>query len=311
MRRWGQFALCLVLSFGIWLIHNLSQTYADVVNVPVNAESNIEGRAAKAGGTVIVVARCMTNGFRLKSLAHSRKPVNVFFNPEDLIHKEGDIYTISAEGLYKYSPEIFGDGVTLDALLQNVEFRFPEETHRKVPVVPVSSLTFRPQYMALNEIRAVPDSVTVYGDPSRIRNIDAVVTWPFSHKDLRHSVHGKARLEIPSGTRLSDTEVSYVIDVTRYVELRSKVKIGTRNVPAGTSLSLYPSTADVVYKCVFPTGSDPARNVEFFIDYNEFAVSLTGKCVIRGDGFGSGIISYDVYPEVCDCFVRSSEEDRL
>lgn len=278
------------------------------MNVPVNASSNIEGRAVRASSTVTVVARCKTNGFRLQALSKRKKAAEVMFNAEDLFHKEGDIYGISASDLYKYAPDIFGDGVTLDALIQNVEFRFPEENHRKVPVIPVKNVTFKPQYTSVGEIRLSPDSVTVYGDPSRLQNIDAVVTSTFTHKDLGRSVHGRARIEAPSGLRISDYETSYFIDVTRYVEVKASVLIGTRNVPAGTTLSIYPSTADVSFKCVFPIGKNPADNAEFFVDYKDFVGSLTGRCVIRGEGIGDGVISYSIEPEICDCLVHESVE---
>lgn len=274
--------------------------------MPVNASSNIEGRAVHASSTVTVVARCMTNGFRLQALSNRKRPAEVIFNAEDLIHKEGDVYGISATDLYKYAPDIFGDGVTLDALIQNVEFRFPEENHRKVPVIPVKNISFKPQYTSAGEIRLSPDSVTVYGDPSRLQNIDAVVTSTFTHKDLGRSVHGRARVEAPFGLRISDTEVSYFIDVTRYVEVKANVHIGTRNVPAGTTISVYPSTAEVSFKCVFPIGNNPADNAEFYVDYKDFVGSLTGRCVIRSEGIGEGVISYTIDPDICDCLVHES-----
>lgn len=310
MKRWVQFLLCLVLSFSIWLIHNLSQTYADVVNVPVNATSNIEGRSAKASSTVTVVARCKTNGFRLQALSRRKKAAEVRFNAEDLFHKGGDIFGISPADLYKYAPDIFGDGVTLDAVIQNVEFRFPEENHRKVPVIPVKNITFKPQYTSIGDVKLTPDSVTVYGDPSRLQNIDAVVTETFYHKDLSHSVHGRVRIDAPYGIRISDTEASYFIDVARYVEIRSSVRLGTRNVPAGTTLSVYPSSAEVTFRCVFPTGGNPADNAEFYVDYEDFVGSLTGRCVIKGEGMAPGVIDYIVDPDVCDCVVHEQNDLR-
>ena len=94
--------------------------------------------------------------------------------------------------------------------------------------------------------------------------------------------------------------------VTRFVELRAEVNIGVRNAPAGVELSVLPSTATVVFRCVFPTPSDPAENTSFYIDYKDFANSITGRCVARCSGLPATVLGYDMQPEVFDCVVKNS-----
>ena len=112
-----------------------------------------------------------------------------------------------------------------------------------------------------------------------------------------------ARLEVPrgAGVRLSDSEVSYALDVTRYVEIRREVKVGTRNVPAGRDLTVYPSVVDVVFRCIFPLASDPTEGISFYVDYNDFASSINGRCVPRDSGLPSTVIDYSVDPKVLEC----------
>lgn len=151
-----------------------------------------------------------------------------------------------------------------------------------------------------------PDSVIVYGETSRLENISYVLTRPIELHNIRNSVHGKVKLEVPSGVRISDEEVIYSMDVTRYVEVRAEVKIGVRHAPSGTELSVLPSSATVIFKCVFPTSSDPAASTDFYIDYRDFANSITGRCVARCSGLPSTVLSYEMQPEVFDCVVRNS-----
>ena len=299
------FLLSLLLAFSIWISHNLSLQYSSVVSVPVIARSNIEGHQAESSNTSPVVARCRTTGYRLlrKNRMSRRKQLRVYFSPDDLHHDVDDIYYITSNELSGYFSEIFGDNVQLESFVSSrVQFRFPVENHKTVPVQVVSVVSFKPQYMSLGPIKIVPDSVIVYGEPLHLQNIDRVVTETVTLQNLSSGAHGMARLETPRGSvRLSDTEVSYALDVTRYVEIRREVKVGTRNVPAGRDLTVYPSVADVVFRCVFPLATDPTEGISFYVDYNDFAGSINGRCVPRDSGLPASVIDYTVEPQVLEC----------
>lgn len=150
MKRWVQFLLCVLLSAGIWLVLNLSQNYVDMVSVPVVAGSNIEGRSAVSTSEATVTAQVGASGFRHLSLSRKHmRPVRVEFNAADFRHEKGEWYSIPNASLYRYSSQLFGDGVTVESFIsEDLAFSFPEETYKKVPVHPVLSLSFEPQYMA-------------------------------------------------------------------------------------------------------------------------------------------------------------------
>lgn len=309
MKNWVQFLLCVLLSAGVWLTLNLSRDYVSIVSVPVVAVSNIEGRAGVSTSEATATAQVSASGFRHLLLGRKHKrPVQVTFNAVDFRHEQEEMYAIANASLYRYASQIFGDDVTVDSFIsEDLEFSFPEETYRKVPVRPVLSISYDPQFMALKPMSLQPDSVLVYGEPSRLENVPFVLTKPLELTDLRSSVHGKVRLEVPSGVRLSHEESIYSMEVSRYVEISSEVKIGTRNVPTGVHLAVLPSTAKVVYRCVFPMTSDPAANAAFYIDYRDFAGSRTGRCVVHSEGIPSNVIDFSVDPEVFDCLVREAE----
>lgn len=308
MKKWAQLLLCLLISAGIWLIHNLSQNYVSIVSVPIVAESNIDGRAGRSTTDATVTAQVRASGFRHASLGRrNKRPATVVFDAADCRHEGGDLYSVSRSDLYKYAAAIFGDGVSIESFISDSpKFIFPEVSHKKVPVRRVHSISFASQYMSEEGMQMQPDSVIVYGETSRLDNIGYVLTRPIELHNIRSSVHGKVKLEAPSGVRLSTDEVIYSMEVTRFVELRTEVNIGVRNAPAGVELSVLPSTATVVFRCVFPTPSDPAENTSFYIDYKDFANSITGRCVARCSGLPATVLGYDMQPEVFDCVVKNS-----
>lgn len=305
MKNWQTFLGCLALSAGIWLIHNLSHIQTGVVTVDVLAESNIDGRAARSAEAVPLTARCKASGFRLLWLGHRKGTVVVRFDSEDFVHEEGDFFSISATQLYRYVNDIYGSGTSVESFLfDKVSYRFTSELYRRLPVTANVSMSFRPQYMQTGEIALKPDSVLVYGPADVISRLNSIKTTPIVRSDVKGNLHGEAELETPSGVRLSQTSVDWSMEVSRFVEIPATLPVTVRNVPQNSSLIVYPSTVEVLFKCVFPLYEDPAARTVLYVDYREFAVSRTGQCVIHADNLPKGVIEVRRTPEVAECIEK-------
>ena len=309
MKNWVRFLLCVLFSASIWLVLNLSQNYVAIVSVPVVAKSNIEGRAAVSKTEATASAQVSATGFRHILMGRARRRAEqVTIAATDFRHVGGDRVSLSNSALFRYASQLFGDGVTVESFIsEDLEFVFAEETYKKVPVRPVLSVHFLPQYMATRPMTMQPDTVLVYGEPSRLENVESVSTKPLELYDVRGSVHGKIRLETPTGVRLSHDECVYSMDVSRYVEIRAEVKVETRNVPARVDLAVLPSTATAVFRCTFPTATDPSVHTRFYVDYRDFASSRSGRCMAHCEGLPSNVIDYTLTPEVFDCMVKTTE----
>lgn len=312
MKRWVGFLLCVILSFSVWLVHNLSRMYTDVVSVNISAVSNLDGYARNSASTATVTARCHCSGFKLLALkaGSDDKVRSVFIDPSDFERQEnGDGFVIRASSLYKYVASIFGSGVTVESFVsERLVFRFAHENSRKVPVLPVESLQFRPQYCATGRITLNPDSVTVYGEPSRLETLEYVKTSPITVREIRGDINGIISLDAPKGIRISDENVAYSLEVSRYVEVKSSVGIEPVNVPEGKRISVFPPSAEVVIKCVFPIERDPFEDFKLYIDYEDFISSMNGNCVIRSTDLPETVISCTISPEVCDCVENLEQE---
>ena len=298
------FLLSILLAFSIWLIHNLSLNYTQVIAVPVTARSNIEGHQERASNSCEVAARCRMNGFAL--LRHRKRSrtetSTVFFDAADLRPDGGELFSVVSEQLVNYFSVIFGDGASLESMVsRSVQFRFPYENHRKVPVVPVHSLSFRPQYMALSPMAVQPDSVTIYGEPYQVDAVDAVYTRTIELKNVRSGVHGIVSINPVNGIRMSATEVGYSMSVTRYVEMTATLPVSVRGVPAGKTLSVYPSQAEVTFRCAFPVLENPEEKTRLYIDYDDFAGSINGRCVACTAGLPQNVIECRIEPQVFEC----------
>lgn len=303
MKRSVSIFLAILSSLLIWLVANLSETNSDIVSVRVLAHSNLVGHSNVSGESVTVAAAVSGSGFSLLRLAiTSNRVVDLNVDPADLIHRDGDFFTISDNTLFKYASELFGPSVSVKSFLSHsLTFRFLQESYRKLPLYPLAFITCQDQYMLYGDMSLSQDSVYVYGDPVRLESMDKIVTRQIVHKDVNHSVHGVVDLETPAGMRLSQTQITYSQNVTRYVEYSATVNVGVKNLPAGKQLTVFPSVAKVNFRFIFPISGFPAQNSTFYIDYQDFSTSLTGKCMLRAENLPDVALSWESSPLIFDC----------
>ena len=297
-RDWVVLLLALLLAFSIWMIHNLSLRYNDYMSVPVIARCNIPGHADVSSGKTEVTARCRATGYKvIWSYLRRDRSVEVSFRAGDLKHKEGDTFYVTTSELKDYAHQIFGPELSVEYYVTDtLFFRFPVEKFRKVPVHPISTITYRNQYMADGPLELQPDSVLVYGEPFRLENINAVYTRPINFTDLSRSQNGIVRLEKIKGVRLSETEIRYSLNVRRFVEIVKSVPVTVVNVPEGKEMLVYPSVVDVCLRCAFPLLDDPESGLRIEADYEDIQNSIGGQCILKTSGLARGGISCEISP---------------
>ena len=288
-REWLLLVTSLVLAVLIWLFSNLSRPYSGVLAVPVIAECNLQGHSNVSANASMLSARCRAEGYRLlrEETRRSRHPVRVAIDRADLRHDSGDRFYVTGNVMNGYLRPVFGDKVDVeDIITDTLFFTFPAENNKRVPVNFAGDFSYRSQYMASGPLRLTPDSVTVYGEQARLDMVDHVSTGQIQFDDVHESQHGVLRLRRIKGVRLSDEEISFELPVSR---------------PGGRHLDVLPSRATVILHCTFPVGRNPFESFELYIDYADFASSLSGRCVARVKDLPRGVLDYRVEPAVFDC----------
>lgn len=296
--------LSLLLAFVIWLFQSLGQNYTEVVRVPLKVECRLEGHAPLSSNTAVLQARCTASGYQVFRIrrARTRRPLRLSVGEADMHQGRGDFFYMTSNDINRYAQDIFGNDSHVEAILSDtLRFIFPEVYSRKVPVRPISSVTYSSQYMSRDGLRIVPDSVTIQGEPYLIDPIEDVYTEAVFLENLVSSVSGDVKLRKIRGVDMSVDKVEYSVDVQRYVELTEDLTVFTTSVPHNRILFVYPSTAKISLRCAFPVTVDPKQDIHLSINYQDFQGSLQGKCLPRVTGLSDAVLSYEVDPPVFDC----------
>lgn len=303
-REWIVFLLSIALAFLVWFLVNLSQQYSGTISVPVVAQCNLEGFGTESSNTVLVSARCRTEGFRLlrEFSRRERKVVKVKFNNADFRNTAPGVFCVIGGAKNSYVDQFFGEDVKLEAFITDtLRFVFPVENHKRVPIEVPLSVSCRSQYMQSGPFRTIPDSMTVYGPQERLDGLEKLTTARLVLSDLDSPQHGILKVNPVKGIRLSADEISYELPVSRYVELSAAVPVEVMNAPSGHALQVYPPTAQVYLRCSFPIVKDPLASFKLYVDWKDYSSSLTGRCAPRIRRLPAGVLEYRVEPEVFDC----------
>lgn len=306
-RDWVILILSLLLAFSVWLIHNLSLKYNAFLSVNISAVSNLQGHSNVSADEAEISARCRATGYKvIAGYLRSGRTVKVNFEPSVLQHYADDRYYVTSDRLSEYSHLIFGDEVAVEYFVSDtLFFRFPAVNSKRVPILPVTSFSFRDQYVNSAPLDMTPDSVTVYGEPFLLDNVSYVNTVPINYSDISADIHGIARIEPIRGVRMSVSEAHYSMAVSRFVDLTVDVPVEPVNVPTDKMLLVFPSTVKVRMRCEFPLLGDPYKDVRFQVDYKDFTSSLTGKCIVVPAKLPKGIIAFEADPVAVSCVEES------
>ena len=306
-RDWVILTLSLLLAFSVWMIHNLSLKYNANLSAKVIAICSLDGHENVSAATAEALARGRATGYNIiESYIKARRPVKVEFNPSVMQRYDSERFFVTGDKLVEYSHLIFGEDITVDHYISDtLFFRFPSVNHKKVPVVPVSILTYKGQYMARGPLDMTPDSVVVAGDPYLLETVKQVYTTPIRHFEISENISGLAGIEPIKGVNIQAKEVCYSMDLVRYVEFVSEVHVEAVNVPAGKAMMIFPSVVTLRMRCEFPLMDDAEGQQTVYVDYNDFKTSLGGNCPVRVKNLPKGILSYDVEPVSVRCVEES------
>lgn len=299
--------LSLLLACCAWFIHNLSLSYSSLAQCSFVVKCELAGRANLSSTVSEAAARLEMNGYDLavSRLAANRKPRTVEVSQEDVHYMQGDLYYMAKDDLAKYFHEFFGAEAKLEYFVTDTVFlHFPEMENRRVPVKLLHSISFKPQYMASGEMRVMPDSVYVYGKKGQLDAVEFVATELVDYSDVSSELYGEVSLKPIRDLRISASKVQFSLPVVRYVEQEFSIGVSAVNTPANVELQVMPATARIRMKSVFP-GILNAESISVAVDYLEFEVGRSGKCIGRISGLPEEVLSYTVEPLVFDCIIKN------
>lgn len=302
----------LFLAFFMWSMHRFTLEYSSMFEYRVNLASNLEGRSKSAESHNALVVRGQTSGFYIIQQQLGKwfggESVDIFMDARWLRSSDGskDLFSVAGNEMKQLVQDALGPDFKLESIASDtLYFTFPRQAYKKVPVVPVYEITYEPQYATTMPVAIRPDSVLIYGEASKLAQIDSVFTQKIRRKMVNAPVQGVVQLQPVNGVRYSTKELFYAIDVQRYYESIYDVKVSPVNTPQHESRFIfYPQNVSVTYRAVY--GGKPLKASDFSVkaDFSE-REQCNGREIIKlrcTVSKPAGVFSVKVEPKYVECF---------
>ena len=300
--------LSLLAACLVWVMHTFSLEYSAAMSYTVSVTTNLKGYAHSATARETLILRGKATGFYiLKNRGLNRRPAPLelgldasFFSPVD---DEPDLFELNLQEIREKISEQLGERFNIDFIeTQRLTFAFEPQAYAKVPVAAALSLSFKPQYMQVGEVRLKPDSVLVYGDVKELQRVTHVGTCSISFTSVDKNLQGFVALDPVPGLRIDCEQVYYDITVDRYVESTVTIPVTATHVPADRMLMILPSQLDVTIRTSFrPRGGRiTADDLALEVDWRDFSGSESTK-VIPQLVTGRDIYSWRLSPGMVEC----------
>lgn len=230
-----------------WLLIKLSANYTVTEPLTIDIKDAPADLVVVDGSQELKVT-LSTSGFEL---------LNYYFKPAskrkvDISLEEVPLHKDS-EGTYSFSISYAKEKVAKYLAIEPSEVSFDENRisirmerldSLKVKVMPNIDISYEKQYNRHGRIQIKPDSITIYGPKSKLKEIDNIYTESISLKNISSNIDINVPLHPEEMINFDSKDVNIKINVEKYTEAIANVKIENNS---DKKLRLFPDKVKIKY----------------------------------------------------------------
>lgn len=230
-----------------WLLIKLSANYTVTEPLTIDIKDAPADLVVVDGSQELKVT-LSTSGFEL---------LNYYFKPAskrkvDISLEEVPLHKDS-EGTYSFSISYAKEKVAKYLAIEPSEVSFDENRisvrmeqldSLRVKVMPNIDISYEKQYNRHGRIQIKPDSITIYGPKSKLKEIDNIYTESISLKNISSNIDINVPLHPEEMINFDSKEVNIKINVEKYTEAIANVKIENNS---DKKLRLFPDKVKIKY----------------------------------------------------------------
>lgn len=263
------FIVALILAMALWLMVNLSRDYTLNIELPIQLGVVPAERALVSDLPTTATVSVTGEGWKLINLYNNPPTINI-----DVKDAEVDLFDQVQQQM----------NATLNVNIQRVQpqnltVELEDRVSKKVPVRSAVKTSFSEQYGFLDPPTITPDSITIDGAASLLKDIEEWSTKSIQIDNVTEDIARTVPLESPSEViNLSRDEVSFEADVVEYTEGEMQANISTRNLPPGRMVSYSPLAVRIKYDVPIEEYADvqDENPFEVYVSYQQILEDSTG-----------------------------------
>ncbi|WP_420573144.1 CdaR family protein [Kordia sp.] len=258
------FLIFFVISFVVWTLVKLSNTYTDTIKMKVVYTNLSNDKILLGSQENTIEAQVKTTGFRMLRQKIFKKEIAVDLKKATKVSAENTFYVLSDDAINKH---VYQDIEILKVSPDTLFVTLGKNKTKKVPVIHQMELVFEKGYNLYDSLRIQPKTIEISGPEDVVDNIKVVYTEIRKLEEINKDIDLELQvLKNDSLKRLSyaQSTVKAVAKVDKFTEGKLNIPLRVRNLPQGYSIKLFPKEVAITY----------TANVSDFntITENDFAI---------------------------------------
>lgn len=269
------FLIFFVISFILWTLVKLSNTYTDTIKMEVVYTNLSNDKILLGSQKSSIEARVKTSGFRMLSQKIFKKEIEVDLEKVNKTKNENTFYVLSDNAVNKH---LYQEIDILRVMPDTLYLKLGKNKTKEVPVIHQLELDFEKGYNLYDSLQIQPKTIEISGPEDIIDKLKVVYTEIKQIEDISNNVDIELQLlknDSLKRLKYSQPTVKAVAKVDKFTEGKLDIPLHVQNLPQGYSIKLFPKEVTITY----------TANVTDFnkITANDFAIYCDYKDIEKTD----------------------------
>jgi hypothetical protein len=265
--------LSVIFSIILWISISLSNDYYATVNVPVKLINLPRGYSTASMIPENISVKLKGKGWKLLGVNLTAKS-DYNISVEDSGKVSVNLYNYLAENQW-----LTTDIDVIDISPDSLTFLIEKDYMKKVEIISNLNLNFKPGYGLATPLTVFPESTTIYGPGSVVKNQSTVFTSRMKFVDLDNPTVDYVPLENLPGVIYKDKEVKVTMNVQKIVDkVFDNVLVQIIDLPVDRDVVLLPNRISVSLKAgIDILGKMEKDDIKAYINYKDVVLDTLGS----------------------------------
>lgn len=267
-------AAAFIFSVLLWGSISLSNDYYATVEIPLRLVNFPDGYTSGTRVPEKLSVKLKGEGWKLVT-------VNLGSNPEFNVSVGNDSGR-KFINLYNYLVEnqwLSSDIEVIDISPDTVSFFVEKVISKRVKIIPELNIEFKPGYGLAREVKLMPDTTTVFGPQSILKNLNEIRTEQLKLEKVDEKVQEVVSINELPGMSYADRSVNIILDVQKIVDREfSDLNIKIDDVPRDRNVVLLPNKITIgVRGGIDILGKLKEDDFEAHLNYRDIVLDTLGS----------------------------------
>jgi YbbR domain-containing protein len=266
--------ISFLFSIILWVSISLSNDYYTTIQVPVKIIDFPTGFSSGSSMPEEISIKVKGKGWKLITLNLATS--------QNYVIPVGQLAGRRVINLFNYLAEnqwLSSDLEVISISPDTVSFYIEKISGKKVPIIPVLNLNFRPGYGLASPTTIEPESTYVYGPISFLNKLDHVTTESLGSDQFDSRVVRKVPIKSIPGMTYRDESVLVKVDVQRIVEKNfDSLLVHVIDIPKDRNVLLLPNRINVSIRGgIEVLGKIDTAQFNAYVNYRDVVMDTVGS----------------------------------